>query len=198
MHGFLSALTYISPCSCLHWLPSAFRLSSCGCSIEIALRLEVCEQKCKCNSSSRFRRHPLLTGWNTLSGLAGAFNNTHLLLPAWKNRCRRPTLKRKKKRGKPECVCKECTWIQESNTNGKDGAKEGGYLLEFSKLLTSKIHYNYLGCKTKPCNEEQFTINNLLLPLFARIFKYEPICQLVPAICFHKCISVWYGREPFP
>lgn len=32
-------------------------------------------------------------------------------------------------------MCKECTWIQESNTNGKDGTKEGGYMLEFSKQV---------------------------------------------------------------
>lgn len=41
-------------------------------------------------------------------------------------------------------MCKECIWIQESNTNGKDSTKEGGYMLEFSKLLTSKRHDNYL------------------------------------------------------
>lgn len=68
--------------------------------------------------------------------------------------------------------------------------KEGGFVLEFSKLLTRRIHDNYLGCKAKHYNEEQITINKLLLPLFARISKHEPICQLVPAICFHKCISV--------
>lgn len=43
--------------------------------------------------------------------------------------------KGRKKKGKTEGMCKECTWIRESNTNGKDGTKEGGYMLEFSKQV---------------------------------------------------------------